>query len=379
MPPAPPERILIISAAIGSGHTAAANALDETLESRAVSVQHLDMLEHTSNPFRRIYRQTYFDLVRTAPSLVEWLGRRLDRLPSETKSRQQLLRARLTRLISYRLPRRIEQFGPDVLVHTHFLPPEILSTLGSRLSVPQALVITDFAAHGLWLQPGIKRYFVANPEIEAHLISSGVDAARIRVTGIPIDSRYAELPAKEVARERMGISRGRDHLLIMAGGLEKTTMLNLLKLLQGFRWPLSVTVACGRSERLVTHVKVALEDYDGPLHFEVLGYTKDIPLLMAAADLLVGKPGGLTSSEALAAGLPFAVVQPYPIHEEANASYLLESGAAMRIEPLTVLSHKLRLFFEDEPRRERMRQAALSLGRPRAAADIADSLLHDPL
>src|SRR5690606_33869342 len=88
---------------------------------------HVDLLEYTALPFRRLYRQAYFDLVRNAPDLVEWLGRRMDRRPSETNTVQKRLRARVNRLLAYALPATIDRFKPDVLVHTHFLGPEIVS------------------------------------------------------------------------------------------------------------------------------------------------------------------------------------------------------------------------------------------------------------
>ena len=97
---------------------------------------------------------------------------------------------------------------------------------------------------------------------------------------------------------------------------------------------------------------------------------------MAAADLLIGKPGGLTTSEALAAGLPVAVVSPYPLQEEANANFLLEHGAGLRLEPLTVTPYKLRNFFADDARRKAMRRAALgarATGRSRADCRLAVS------
>jgi processive 1,2-diacylglycerol beta-glucosyltransferase len=375
----PPQRILIASASIGGGHVAAARALESALVRRGVEVSHVDMLDYTTLPFRRLYKQTYFDLVRTAPDLVDWLGKRLDRLPSERKSRQQRVRARLTRLVSYRFPRLLEEVKPDVIVHTHFLPPEILSTLGTRLQAPQVEVITDFAAHSLWLQPNLKRYFVASDEVKVHLVSAGVDEQRVVVSGIPIDPRFEALEPKHVARAELALPEGRDTLLVMAGGLDKKMLLGVVRQLKDFRWPLTAAVLCGRSEQFVSAVQHELEEYQGLVHFRVVGLTREVPRYMAAADLVLGKPGGLTSSEALAAGLPFAVVQPYPLQEEANANYLLEHGAGMRIEPLSVLNHKLRRFFEEDERRAAMRQAALALGKPGAANAVADILLSEAL
>lgn len=374
-----PRRVLIISASIGGGHVAAGRALEQAFHREGTDVRHVDMLDFTTAPFKRIYRQTYFDLVRSAPDLVDWLGKRMDRTPSETKSTQQRIRARFVRLVSYRLPRLIQEYKPDVLVHTHFLPPEILSTRRTKLQVPQVEVITDYAAHSLWLQPNIRRYFVASHEVAVHLQSAGVDDKRVRVTGIPIDSRFGALEPKDDARRALGIPTDRDVLLVMAGGLDKKVLLGLVAALKEFRYPLTVFIVCGRSEVLGDSVKQAIDDYSGLISFQVFGFLQDVPRCMAAADLMVGKPGGLTSSEALAAGLPFAVVQPYPLQEEANANYLLEHGVGMRIEPLTLFNHKLRSFFEDTEKRQRMRSAALKLARPHAAQEIVTSLLDEPL
>ena len=366
-------RILVVSAAIGGGHVAAGRALESALLERGAEVDHVDLLNYTPAPFRRIYRQAYFDLVRTAPDLVDWLGRRLDRRPSEVGSRQQRLRARLTRLLSYELPRRMDAWAPDAVLHTHFLGPEILAgRLRARRPLPpQGEVITDFFAHSLWLQPGLADYFVATEEVAVHLRSTGIAADRIHVTGIPIDLRFADLPTRADARALHGLNAERDVLLLMAGGLDAQLFRALLAQLRELRRPLSTIVVCGRSEHLVGVARGALEGYDGPVAFEVLGQTDDVPSLMAAADLLIGKPGGLTCSEALAAGLPLAVVKPYPLQEEANANVLLERGAAMRIEPLSTFSHKIRLYLEDAERRHDMRAAALRLARPGAARSVA--------
>lgn len=355
---------------------AAGRALQTAFAQEGMVADHVDLLEYTAAPFRRLYRQAYFDLVRTAPDLVEWLGRRLDKTPSEEKSRQQRLRARLTRMLSFELPDRIAMAYPDVLVHTHFLGPEILSGRLRRkpATPPQVEVITDFFAHSLWLQPGLERYYVANDEVAVHLGSAGVEAARIRVTGIPVDPRFALLPGKREARSALGIGTERDVVLFMASGLDGRTLQALLAELTDLRWPLLVHVICGRSPALVAVAQDALESYEGPIAFEVHGRRDDIPMLMAAADLLVGKPGGLTSSEAMAAGLPLAVVHPYPLQEEANANALLEQGAAMRIDPITTFAHKLRTFLADPVRRTAMADAARRMGRPDAARTVVDSV-----
>lgn len=376
--PERPARVLIISASIGGGHVACGNALVGAFERLGAETTHVDLLEYTALPFRRLYRQAYFDLVRNVPDLVEWLGRRMDRRPSETNTVQKRLRARVNRLLAYALPATIDRLKPDVLVHTHFLGPEIVSgRMRRRAPLPQVEVITDFFAHSLWLQPGLARYFVATDELKVHLVSAGVDEHRIRVTGIPIDLRFERQATREEARAELGLEQGRDVLLLMAGGLDAGDLTALIRQLRSLSWPLSVVVVCGRSHELFKVASQEAAEAPGPARFRVLGRIDDVPVHMAAADVVVSKPGGLTSSEALAAGLPLLLVNPYPLQEEANANVLLENGAALRIEPLSTFNHKLRKLLDDEQHLDAMRAAAHRLGRPSAATDVARQVLDE--
>ena len=374
------ERVLVLSASIGGGHVAAAKAVVAAFGELGVETSHVDLLEHTAAPFRRLYRQAYFDLVRSVPDLVEWLGRRLDRRPTETLSVQRRLRARVVRMLSYELPRIIERFAPAALLHTHFLGPEVMAgRMRRRQPLPQGEVITDFFAHSLWLQPGISRYYVAAPEVRAHLVSSGVDASRVSVTGIPIDPGFARLPSKAAARRRLDLEPDRDVLLVMAGGLPEADLEAVLRQLASLRWPLDVEVVTGRSERLAGSARRAVGEHSGPVRFRVHGVVADVPVRMAAADLVLTKPGGLTTSEALAAHLPLLLVSPYPLQEEANADFLLENGAAARVEPLTTFTFKLRRLLEEPGRMAAMRSSAARLARPDAATSVARSVISELL
>ncbi len=366
-------RVLVLSASIGGGHVAAARALVAAFQELGAESEHVDLLEHTSLPFRRLYRQAYFDLVRTLPDLVEWIGRRLDK-PSERTTVQRRLRARALRLLSYEVPRIVDQYQPAVVVHTHFLGAQIISgRMRRHRLLPQAVVITDFFAHAFWLQPGVARYFVASGEVKAQLLSAGVDEHRVRVTGIPIDLRFSELADSAPAAD----PDMKEHLLVLAGGLEADHVRKILTQLKEFRWPLKVTVVCGRSSELTNVAQSVVAESTGPVRFQVLGFVNNMAELMGSATLAVTKPGGLTSSEALAARLPMMLVSPYPLQEEINANVLLENGCAVRVEPLTTLSHKLRNLLEEEGRLAAMREAAARLAKPDAARTVARTVLDE--
>ncbi|MEM6431631.1 MAG: glycosyltransferase, partial [Deinococcota bacterium] len=206
---------------------------------------------------------------------------------------------------------------------------------------------------------------------------------RIAITGIPIGRNYQCLPSQAEARKSLNLNPGKDVLLLMASGLDDAVLRDLLYYLGQLRYPLQAVIACGRSAELIDVAKACVAEYDKPgysglVSTHVIGFTTEMQTYMAAADILVGKPGGLTTSEALAAGLPFGIVSPYPIQEEANAMYLLENGVGLVIDPVSVLNVKLKAFFESG-KREAMQQRARELAKVNAANDVVRSLFEQPI
>lgn len=373
----PPNKLLILSASVGGGHVAAAKGLLEAAGPLGLEATHVDILEALPKPTQALFRDVYFDLVAAAPDLVNWVGELTDRRPSERKALLNHGVAQLSRVLLRQIPRLVTEVEPDLLLHTHFVAPAVLSA--RRPGVPEAVVVTDYEAHSFWLQRGVGRYFVATEEMAVHLRSAGIGSERIEVTGIPIGRAYAALPDKATARAELRLPLDRDVLLLNASGLARGVLVTLLEELKRLRVPLAAVVVCGRSEEHLQVARNATAEHSGLVGFRILGFTTEMPTLMAAADLLVGKPGGLTVTEALAAGLPFAVVDPYPVQEEANQRFLLETGAAFAVQPLSVFGYKIARFFGDRPRREAMRAAAARAGTPSAATAILESLLRTPV
>lgn len=259
-----------------------------------------------------------------------------------------------------------------MIVHTNFLAPAILASQKSML--PQAVIITDYKAHNFWLQKGVNLYFVASPDMKAHLEANAVEASRIKVTGIPVSPQFIQPTNKLSARAELGISETAPTVLFLASGLKKAVFVELLEQLANLDLPLDVLLVCGRSKDLLNTAHSLLAKDYGSMRFQVHGYVSKLPLMMAAADLLVSKPGGLSTSEALASGLPFAIVDPYPLQEEANAIYLLESGAGFWVDPVSVFTYKLKSFFAEPAKAERMRDNARLVAKPKAAIEILKEL-----
>jgi processive 1,2-diacylglycerol beta-glucosyltransferase len=370
------DRVLILSASAGAGHVRAAQALEQAFRESGAAreVRHVDALDHVFPPLRRIYGQGYLELVTHAPAVLGWLYDALDQ-----PGRHARLRSALDTLTAGPLARLLERADADWVVCTHFLPAAVASDLKARgrLRSRLAVVVTDFDAHALWLVPHVDRYFVALEATRRYLAHLGVPAERITVSGIPIDPVFTE-PRNAVAMTRKhGLDPARRTILVTAGGFGVGPVERLVRSLLELRRPAQLVVICGRSAELKRRLDdlAAAQPVDGSVTLRVLGYTRAMDEYMAAADLLVGKPGGLTTAEALARGLPMVIVNPIPGQEERNADHLLEAGAAIRCNNLPALAWKLDRLLDDPGRLAAMRTNARRLARPRAASEIAKSLL----
>jgi processive 1,2-diacylglycerol beta-glucosyltransferase len=380
------RQVLILSASAGAGHVRAAQALERAFAETGAArdVQHRDALDYVLPPVRRIYGQGYLDLVTHAPAVLGWLYDALDE-----PGRHARLRAALDGVTAWPLARLLETTEAERIVCTHFLPAAVASALKARgrLQARLAVVVTDFDVHGLWVVPHVDRYFVALEETRRHLAPLGVPAARITVSGIPIDPVFADSRHALAMTRKHGLDPARWRILVTAGGFGVGPVERLVGALLDMRHPAQVVVICGRSAELKQRLDAlaAARAPDGPVTLRAVGYTRAMDEYMAAADLLVGKPGGLTTAEALARGLPMVLVHSIPGQEKRNADHLLEAGAAIRGNNLPALAWKVDALLEDAERLAVMRTAARRLAatiralprdrrRPRPETDWADVL-----
>src|SRR5712692_1074626 len=340
------RRVLILSASSGAGHVRAAQALEKAFGARGdCAVEHVDALDYTSKLFQKIYNEAYIALVRRTPGLMGLLYDRADR-PWHHLSR----RLALDRLNTGPMIRLLRRVQPDLCVATHFLPAEIIAWLKDKRKIRarHVIVVTDFDV--MWLCRTVDRYCVA------------VDEA-----------------AEYLARRRLGLDPDRATLLVSAGGYGVGPIERLVADLLALGQPWQIVAVAGRAEqvreRLTVLARRAAKLRDAATRLHVVGFTDVMDEWMAAADLLVGKAGGLTVSEALARALPMAIIQPIPGQEERNADHLLERGAAIRCNNLPAAAWKIARLMDDPARLAQMAAAARAMAHPRAASEIAADAL----
>jgi processive 1,2-diacylglycerol beta-glucosyltransferase len=371
-------QVLLLSASSGAGHVRAAQALEKAFAARGdCAVEHIDAIEYVSKLFQRVYDKAYISMVRRAPELMGVLYERTDQ-PWQHPRRRLVL----DRLNTAPMVRMLKRVQPDLCVATHFLPAEIIAWLIAKrkLHARNAIVVTDYDVHAMWLCRTVDRYYVAIDEAAEYLARIGVPREKLRVTGIPVDPLFSKPLDRAEARRVLGLDPSALSILVSAGGYGIGPVEQLVNDLLALQRPWQIIAIAGKAEK----VRKRLEEIsrkagklpNGAPRLVPVGFTTDMDKYMAAADLLVGKAGGLTTSEALSRILPMALIEPIPGQEERNADHLLEAGAAIRCNNLPAAAWKIAALLDDPPRLERMRDAARSMAKPNAAAIIAEDALR---
>jgi len=388
-------RILIATVTAGGGHIAAAAALEEAWRALRPddAIERLDLIKFFSPLHKKIHADGYVQLVERAPELWGMLFGKTDH-PKVARRLNKLRRA-FPSNSRKKFIRHLKQFKPDVVLCTHYLPLETLGLLklseggvtrrrnliekmGARGTRPSegwkyplvVSIVTDFEAHALWMDACVDLYCVAAEETKARLVARGAMAANAVATGIPIAAKFLSKPDPRVVRKNYGLRDDQPVLLVLGGGFGMGPVAEILTELDKVPGQFQTLVVTGRNEEL--RRKLATQTRKHPTH--VLGYSTNMHELMAVADLIITKPGGLTTSEALALGKPLFILNPIPGQEAANSDFLLERGAAAKANRVEDLPFRIEKLLGSKKIAE-MAKAAKSLGRPHSATAVCREVL----
>ena len=361
--------ILIVSASTGTGHMRAAEALRMAAArlDPALPVEHVDLLELAPRWVRGIYGTAYEAVAARAPRVWKQVYRITD---GEAEDRARW--APLAHRLIFREFRRLVGCGRwRVCLSTHFLPCQLAA--GRSGMPPFALAITDFTLHRYWVQPGVGRYFVATDTLAAEL-RRRIPNARVDATGIPIDAGFAAAPSREAARGELGIDPARRMALVMGGGLGIGVEEAAEAALAATPDDALVVVVCGRNEG--ARERLAARGLP-PGRLMVHGYVNGMERFVSAADVVATKPGGLTTSEALALGKPLLLTRPIPGAEEGNTRALVSEGAALAGRNAAEVRSAFGRVFTEPGLLDRLSGAARRIGRPESATAVVRAVCSE--
>lgn len=324
---ASPKTILLLYVSVGYGHRRAALALQTALN-RADPLYRtacLDLLELWSPWVGRLICRLYRGLTKTAPRIWSYLYDR-----AGFKERFSPLFALVYGLCQNRVRLLLEEFSPAVVVCTQAFPSSVVSVYKARSgkAIPLVAVPTDYTVHAYWLDEQVDLYLAPSEESRDRMVRRGVDPARVKVVGIPVNPGFSRRHDRVGLGEKYGLAPATPTVLLMGGGEGSVSLERLIVALD--RKPGTFQMAAVSGRNLSLHVHLCRLRSKLAHRLKVFSFTDSVDELMEVSDLIVTKPGGLTTAEALAKELPMILIDPLPGQEELNARFLQGRGVAIR-------------------------------------------------
>ena len=373
-----PRRILLVHASVGSGHKRAAQAIREALEERYASepvvIETVDVVNTMQWFLKAVYKDGFMTLV-TKDWGAAFIGLMFDKsngaAPGITVGSNGFLQTLTEEMFMLSFAETVLNFKPDVIVNTHFLPTKVLSHMRTTISsfeIPHLTVVTDYDVHAFWAVNPCERFFVARDECRHALESFGVPARRITITGMPVVRAFShQLPSRAACLQELSLDGTLPVILLMAGG---EGVLDTFRQLLSMQTPCQIALVCGRYKAK----QAALEKVVVPKHHKVKieGFTTQMHYYLQSADIIITKPGGLTTAESLATGTAMAIYHSLPGQEMRNADMILEEGAGFKITDSRMLAYKVERVINNAEMLQRMKSNALRMGSTTAADEVAD-------
>lgn len=366
--------VCLLYASSGSGHKKATEALRSSIGERYPDLKIMthDILDFMPGFLSRIYSKGYLLAASRFPLL--WYV--IYEIGSDLSDRREpgFLHRAFWRLVFRRLFNLLRKEMPGYIISTHFLSGWVAGQYKMRYDsgCNVATVITDYGVHPVWIVPGQDIVFVASDHLRAELepFADYFGTDRFEVVGIPIHPRFAANRDVEALKRKFGIEPDRTSILIISDMSGSSNAYRILSALAICGASLELLLAGGKFKSIPENLRRELAT--GDVKLQIFGYVDFIDELMAISDLAITKTGGLISSECLASGLPLVVYKPYPGQEERNCSYLLEEGAAVRVEQISGLCGRIEGLINEPAKLEEMKANAMRIAKPGAAAKIAD-------
>lgn len=366
-------RILILHASGGMGHVKAASAIAAAFAERhpEVVVSNINVLDFARPLFRFFYEDGYNFISAHLVRVWGWLYRRYNH-----PHRHSWLIGLTRWAMEEKLLSSIRQFAPDFIIGTHPMPTRLLANIGNGeiAAIPTAVVVTDYGCHSFWVDQRTTQYYVATNEVKACLGGYGVPPERIAVTGIPVDPKFSRRQDTEAIAREFGLLAGQPVVVIVGGLLDARYLEQLVAAVRQQLFGVQFLLVTGRDHQLRRQLeRSALRQADG---VHVFGFVQNMEALMAVADVVITKAGGLTVSECLAMGALLAIPSAIPGQEEDNLAFVLRHQVGVSAKAPSALARVIAPLLTDSALRDASKIRARSLGKPNAAYDLAADVLQ---
>ena len=372
-------KVIIFYAKYGGGHLSAARSIENCIKTNynGIEVELIDFMEYVNKEFNKITTKAYAEMAKKVPKAygsIYWKSEKGPLAHISTTS---------NKLLSIRLHKLLQDKAPDLIICTHPFASQMCGYLTKhhKLNTQIATILTDFASHDQWLvyNEYINKLFVANKEMKETLISKGIPSNKVFVTGIPISDRFLINYDKSSIFLDFNLSPNKKTVLFFGGGefgLGKSYTLKVFETFVKNSADLQIIAISGKNQKLKEAFENIVIKYNKEANVHIFEYTNMVPELMSISNLVVTKPGGLTTSESLASGLPIVVINPIPGQEEENATYLVKHNAAIWLKKYDNIEQIVTNLLADSQKLDEMSKNAKSISKPNATNDICKILLQ---
>ncbi|MDR1136052.1 MAG: galactosyldiacylglycerol synthase [Clostridiales Family XIII bacterium] len=363
---------LILSISTGQGHHATGVAVADAFENLGVQCVTIDAYEYIEPKLSSLVSKGYLLSTAHAPRLAAMVYNSL--VKRNSPSRKFSVPKMTNTYLAWDLKKHIQQNTPDIIVCTHVLSSILASEMKYHAwtDAVTAGIVTDFTVHPLWEETGgIDYYVTPNELLEFQMMRKGLDVRKVLPFGIPIRPQFAVRTEKTEARRRLGLAPDKMTILVMSGSMGYGKIDVALSKIDTLPFDIQIITVCGNNADMYKRIK----RMKFRKKMDVYRYVNNIDLMMDAADCIVTKPGGITSSEALAKGLPMIMLNPIPGHEMRNAEFMLNNGIALYVTKSFPLEEAVFSLLKHQGRLDDLRKTIEPYAKRTAAKDLCEFLI----
>ena len=376
------KKVIIFYASYGGGHLNAAKSIQECIINnyKDIDVELIDCMKYVNITIEKITTAAYREMAKKAP----WAWGRI--YNDSQKGPLAHISSRSNKIMAIKLLKLLREKTPDLIITTHPFGSQMCSYLKRKGKITSkiATIMTDFAPHDQWLVGSdyTDYFFVAHYKMKQYLMSKNIDEEKIFDTGIPISNRFLlDFNSEEILKD-LNFEKDKKTILFFGGGefgLGKTKTVEIFECFVKLFPETQIIGVAGKNEKMKNAFTKIVEENHRENNIRILEFTNKVPEFMSISDLVVTKPGGLTTSESLASSLPMVIINPIPGQEEENAEFLEENGIAIWVKKNDNPYEKLKNLFTDSSILENMKENTKKLSRKYSTQNICNILFNNKM
>lgn len=367
------KRIILMYISEISGHRNAAIAIEKALKILQPNAEILSInaFNYTNPISEKIVNRIYMGMIKRMPRIWNYLYDN----PNVVK-RLERIKKTIHKFNSPKLKNLFDEFKPDVVACTQAFPcgmcADYKETFNSKM--PLVAVLTDYVPHSYWIYDTVDYYITPAEDVSLRLEKKGVGAEKIKALGIPFDPKFNEALDRNKLALKMKLDANIPTVLIMGGGQGLGPIKAIVRSLEKVKDEIQEIIVCGTNKKLYNSLKRKIKKYNKKIL--LFGYANNMHELMRLSDIIISKPGGVTTAEVLSKGLPMIIVKPIPGQEENNTAYLTEKGAAIKVDKPKEINHVVEDLFVNPNKLKNISESERRISKPDASLDIAKLILQ---